>query len=116
MRRLWFFVSAPWAIAGAVAFLPLVAHEISRPYSFEFVPQWSSGELVCKVDQLDYFVRSLMIAVPLSISCVIALGLWAYYLLSRREIIRFQKSNSRADDFDIEDRIRHLVELKYPHH
>ena len=119
MRRLLLFISAPWAIAGVVALLPLLINEINRPYSFEFVPQWSGGSLVCKVDQLDYFIRSLIIGAPISVSCIVALAMWAYYL-PRREIRDSWKSprgavpSLNAINFDkLEDQMRNIVEVEY---
>lgn len=72
-------VCVPWVMAFvAPGYIRMVNEPVRQTYAL------TGGELFsCSINTYDYFLRTLLISAPISITCVLALVIWAYFLSSR---------------------------------
>lgn len=76
-------ITVPWIIAFvAPGYVRAINEPIRQTYQF------TGGTLFsCTIHSYDYFLRSVLISLPICIACILALAIWAYFLSSRPDYI-----------------------------
>lgn len=73
-------ITVPWIIAFVA---PGYVRAINEPIRQTY--QLTGGDLFsCTIHSYDYFLRSVLISLPICIACILALVIWAYFLSSAR--------------------------------